>query len=312
MPARGSWGKGKLALEEARVELRRSQRYSYQRRERDNEGHYRWSHTSDVEHTAIETVRLLGTGELAAGQFFEHYLSFILPEDAAPSGDAGLLDTGWSLQLILNRRRAIDVNAGTSFQVLAPAAQSSARIATQARSSTADRCAVLPEIPSRDIQAGATIAGTIIVFARQPVEARQVRVELVRVEATEPRAVSSPTRGRNDSTTVVKQTIATGGTLPVGTPWGFPFTLTVPPDAHPTAFTATRNGAVAPARHRRPQPRGRLFGRDRDQYLQWPVAIVTATTIAEREAHSGTRHCSARAAGRRWTLKSPPKRRRNA
>lgn len=120
---------------------------------------------------------------------------------------------------------------------MAPAAQSSARIATQARSSTADRCAVLPEIPSRDIQAGATIAGTIIVFARQPAEARQVRVELVRVEATEPRAVSSPTRGRNDSTTVVKQTIATGGTLPVGTPWGFPFTLTVPPDAHPTAFT---------------------------------------------------------------------------
>ena len=231
------WGKGKLAIEEARVELRRSQRYAYQRRERDNDGHYRWSQTSDVEHTAVETVRLLGAGELADGQFFEHYLSFTLPEHAAPSGDASLLDTGWSLQLILNRRRAIDVNAGTSFQVLAPAAQSSARIATQARSGTADRCAVLPEIPYRDIQVGMTIAGTIIVFARQPVEARQVRVELVRVETTEPRSVSSPTRGRNDSTTVVKQTIAAGGALPVGTPWGFPFTLTVPPDAHPTAFT---------------------------------------------------------------------------
>lgn len=229
--------KGNLAIEEARVELRRSQRYAYQRRERDNDGHYRWSHTTDVEHTAVETVRILGAGELTDGQFFEYYLSFTLPEHAAPSGDASLLDTGWSLQLILNRRRAIDVNAGTSFQVLAPAAQSSARIATQARSSTADRCAVLPEIPCRDIQAGATIAGTIIVFARQPVEARQVRVELVRIEQTEPRSISSPTRGRNDSTTVVKQTIAAGGALPVGTPWGFPFTLTVPADAHPTAFT---------------------------------------------------------------------------
>lgn len=230
-------GKGTLAIEEARVELRRSQRYSYQRRERDNEGRYRWSSTSDVEHTAVETVRILGAGELADGQFFEQYLSFTLPDHAAPSGDASLLDTGWSLQLILNRRRAIDVNAGTSFQVLAPAAQSSARIATQARSSTADRCAVLPELPYRDIQVGATITGTIIVFARQSVEARQVRVELVRVEETEPRSSSSPTRGRNDSTTVVKQTIAAGGAFPVGAPWGFPFTLTIPADAHPTAFT---------------------------------------------------------------------------
>lgn len=232
------WGKGDLQIEEARIELQRHQKFDYKRRERDSDGRQHWSSVSGTESTTIATARVLGPGHLADGQFFEQFHSFPLLDSLEPSGKASLLSTSWSLDLILDRRRAIDITSSASFTILAPAAQNSARTATKPRSRSAAVCAVVPQIATRDHQVGATIAGTLVVFAQYPAEARAIRVELVRIEQTEPPSRSEPTRGEQNSTTVVKQQIAAGGALPVGVPWGFPFTLSVPPDAHPTSFTA--------------------------------------------------------------------------
>ena len=232
------WGKGDLALEEARVELRENQHYNYERRTRDDDGRYRWSSESTSEQDTIAAEQLFGAGRLTTGQFFEYYVSFNLPVNAAPSGETGLLRTSWQVALILNRHRALDVNTSAAITILAPGGQSAARIASGARCRSAKSCAVLPHLPKRDIRVGSTIAGTIIVFARQPVRARQVRVELVRIEETVAPNRSDSTRSVTDSTTVVRQPIAGGGDFPLHTPWGFPFALAVPPDLHPTAFTS--------------------------------------------------------------------------
>ena len=232
------WGQGDLAIEEARVELQRHQKFAYERRKRNDDGRYYWSSTSETAHSTLATERILGPGQLANGQFFEQFVSFRLLDSLEPSGRASLLSTSWSVELILNRRRAIDITGAAKFTILAPAAQNSARIATRPRSRSATVCAVLPQIVARDLQVGATVTGTLVVFARQPAEARSVRIELVRIEKTDPPHRSDPTRGEHSSTVVVKQQIAAGGALPVGVPWGFPFAITLPPDLHPTSFTA--------------------------------------------------------------------------
>src|SRR5690349_13236515 len=117
------WGQGDLAIEEARIELQRHQKFDYKRRERDSEGRYRWSSTSDTEHTTLATERILGPGQLANGQFFEHFVSFQLLDSLEPSGRASLLSTSWSLELILNRRRALDITDAAKFTLLVPTTQ---------------------------------------------------------------------------------------------------------------------------------------------------------------------------------------------
>ena len=232
------WGEGMVAIQGARIELRRSQRSAYELRKRDNDGRHYWSRERTTEHAAVVTEQVLGAGELHDEQFIERYITMQLPASAPPTGSASLLDTGWSVQLILDRRRALDISDSATITVLAPAAQSSERIATGTRSDAATICAVLPQLATRDLHAGSPYQGLLTVLARQPVEASGIRIELVRIETTVAPHRTDPTRDSSDSTTVIKQSIAAGGTLPVGTPWGFPFTIQLPPDLHPTVFTA--------------------------------------------------------------------------
>jgi hypothetical protein len=232
------WGQGALEIQEARIELRLSQRYSYERYERDSDGRGRWSRERTVEHTAEVIERLSGPTTLQEDQFIERYVTLQLPASAPPTGSTSLLDTGWSVQLILDRRRAIDISGSAAITVLAPAAQASGRIATTPRSDSAAVCAVLPQVETRDLHAGSAYQGAVSVLVRQQAEARGIRIELVRVETSVSPHRTDPTRDCHDTTTVVSQSIAAGGTLPVGTPWIFPFTMQLPPDLHPTAFTS--------------------------------------------------------------------------
>ena len=231
------WGQGALAIQEARIELRLSQRYSYERYARDSDGRRWWSRERTVEHRAEATERLSGPTELQDDQFIERYVTLQLPASAPPTGSASLLDTGWSVQLTLDRRRALDISASATITVLAPATQASGRIAAAAHSASAAVCAVLPQLETRDLHAGSAYRGALSILARQPAEARGVRVELVRIETSVSPQRTETTRDCHDTTTIVSQSIAAGGTLPVGTPWGFPFTMQLPPDLHPTAFT---------------------------------------------------------------------------
>jgi hypothetical protein len=77
----------------------------------------------------------------------------------------------------------------------------------------------------------------MIVHARRAIEARGLRVELERVEQTTP-TQSSSVRGRNDTTTVLKQPVAGGGKLPFDAPMSVPFALPIPAGLSPTTYAA--------------------------------------------------------------------------
>lgn len=231
------WGTGDLAIEEARVELRRSQRYAYERRVRDSDGDYRWDRTVTTEHTVCGVARILDKGLVQKGAYIEEFVAFRLPESADPTGNAGLLDTGWNLQIVLNRRLAIDITATAGIVVLAPAALYAGRIGTGWRGHQADECAVEIQIPDRNVPVGVLLEGTMLVRARRAVEPRSMRIELLRVEETEGGPGGHATRGRSDSTTVLAQQIAGAGSLPFDTPCAFTFAVPISRDLPPTTFT---------------------------------------------------------------------------
>lgn len=231
-------GEGELALQEVRVELRRLQRYAYQRRERNSNGRYHWDNERRTDELVCDVRRILDAGTLQEGMVVEQIVSLRLPSTAEGSGNGGLLDTSWEVHLVLNRRMAIDVTATAAIVVLSPAALFAGRIAADWRGNQPGECSVAFQLPTRQVRLGSVLGGTLIVHARQAVEARGLRVELQRVEMTVPGSSSYQTRGRNDDTTVLKQQIAPGGTLPFDSPIMVPFELPIPEGLPPTTFAA--------------------------------------------------------------------------
>lgn len=229
---------GDLELQEVRVELRRLQRYSYQQRVRNSNGHYHWETETLTDELVCDVRRILDAGTLQEGMVVEQIVSLRLPATAEGSGNGGLLDTTWDVNLVLNRQMAIDVTASANIVVLSPAALFAERIATDWRGNQPDVCSVAFQVPTRQVRLGSLLQGTLIIHARQAVEARSLRVELQRVEATMPGPSSYETSGRNDDTTVLKQQIAGSGTLPFDTPVMVQFGLAIPEGLPPTTFTA--------------------------------------------------------------------------
>lgn len=231
-------GGGTLELQEIRVELRRLQRYAYQKRERNNDGHYHWSNERRTDELVCDSRRIAEAGVLQDGMVIEQVVSLRLPSSAEGSGSADLLDTTWDVHLVLNRKMAIDVSATTGIAVLAPAALFAGRIADGWRGNEPGKCSVAFQLPTRQVRAGGVLQGAMIVQAQQAIEARSLRVELQRVEMTTPGYSSSTVRGRNDTTTVIEQPLAGGGQLPFGAPVSIPFALPIPAALAPTTFAA--------------------------------------------------------------------------
>jgi hypothetical protein len=231
-------GGGELELQEIRVALRRLQRYSYHKRERNSKGRYHWSMVTETDELLCDVRRITEAFTLQDGVVIEQEVALRLPTTAEGTGTGNLLDTTWDVQLVLNRRMAIDVTATTQIVVLTPAALFADRIADQWRGDEPDVCTVAFQLPSRQVRAGSVLHGALIVHARQAVEARRLRVELQRVEQTMPGRTHSQTRGRSDTTTVQQQQVADGGQLPFDAPQTIPFALPIPPELAPTAFTA--------------------------------------------------------------------------
>jgi FHA domain len=231
-------GGGALELQEIRVELRRLQRYSFQSRERDSKGHSYTSYGSQTDELVCDTRRIFEAGTLQEGMVIEQVVALRLPSSAEGSGNAGLLDTAWDVHLVLNRQKAIDVSATTQIVVLTPAALFAGRIADGWRGNQPAECAVAFQLPTRQVRAGGVLQGALIIHARKAIEARSLRVELARVEKTIPASTYASVSGRDDTTTVVKQPVAQGGTLPFDAPVTVPFTLPIPAAVPPTTFAA--------------------------------------------------------------------------
>lgn len=231
-------GSGDLELQEIRVELRRLQRYALQKRERNSNGNYTWSNSRQTDELICDVRRLAEAMTLQEEMVIEQIVSLRLPATAEGTGSADLLDTTWDVNLVLNRRMAIDVTATAQITVLSPAALFAGRIADQWRGNEPDECAVAFQLPSRQVRAGGMLQGTLIVHARRQIEARRLRVELQRVETTVPGYSSSQVRGRNDATTVLQQPVAEGSKLPFDAPMSVPFSLHVPQALAPTTFAA--------------------------------------------------------------------------
>jgi hypothetical protein len=117
-------------------------------------------------------VRVLEAGTLREGRIVEQIVSLRLPSTAEGSGNGNLLDTIWDVNLVLNRSMAIDVTASANIVVLSPAALFAGRIATDWRGNEPDVCSVAFQVPTRQVRLSSLLQGTLIIHARQAVEAR--------------------------------------------------------------------------------------------------------------------------------------------
>lgn len=234
-------GTGSLALQGVRVELRRIRRFAYEQRVRGKNG-YRWVKHWSTDTRIVGAIPLLSGGNLEEGMVIEQVVTFQLPPDAAPTSQGSLLGTTWDVHLVLDRHLTFDVNATAAIALLAPASHAAGRISTAWQGNAPEQCSVAFQLPDRVIQTGNTLAGTLIVRAREAVKLRGLRLELVRTEMTPGNPAFQKTRGCTASTSVLTLPVGPSGTIPANSPVQVPFALPLPPNLSPTTFTS--NGTI--------------------------------------------------------------------
>jgi hypothetical protein len=219
-----------LAVEEGRVELIATNRYTYRDRDRDRDGDRTSRQVTTSEDEVAAVARFLEAGTIAPGAT-EHEAALPLPAAAPPTGTGEIAAVAWKVRAALGVPRANDPDAETPIAVLAPAAAHADRAARPAEESDPLAFALAFELPPRSVRAGQAIAGTLRLEPREEIELREVRVELVRREEV--------ARGDGNTAETVVETARVEGEarLAGGEARSYPFAVTVTADACPCLQT---------------------------------------------------------------------------
>ena len=224
-------GEDELQIEEGRVELIVTNRYTYRDETRDSDGDRTIRRVTTAGDTVVAVQRFLEAGTIEPGSTAEQTLTILLPAGVPATGTGEITAVAWKVRAALNVKRAGDPDAEFPITILAPAATHADRAARQPESDAALAANLAFEVPTRSLRAGTAIEGTFQVTPHDAIDAQEVRVELVRREEVR--------RGEGLTEETVIASAAFGGDarLHPGQAREFPFALAVPPDACPTLDT---------------------------------------------------------------------------
>jgi Arrestin (or S-antigen), C-terminal domain len=219
-----------LEIEEGRAELVYENEYSYREQYRNSDGSVEVSEPTTTDRLVHTTEPFLQPGAVATGAGHEYTVALKLPDDAIASGEGEITKVRWKVKAILSRRRANDPDAHTVFTVLSP--PDAYAPSTEAGVDANDDCDLdLHLTGSRDVRPGDTVAGTLIVTPRSALDAKEVRVELVRHEDV-------PRDNGNEEYAVLASTVVTENPeLTTAVPREYPFELPLPGGMCPSLET---------------------------------------------------------------------------
>jgi hypothetical protein len=211
--------------------------------------YYQTRHRTDRE-TAAE-CRVALQGKIGAGETPEITLSLEVPRSSMYPGSGGdrIIVSQWAVQALLGIPKSVDASAECSIRVLTPRALHEGRAThgatrdvrvhesgvidwTKKAVSGAkqdDSLEIDIEIEEPNVAAaGDRLAGTVVIRARETVEADEIRVELRRHEEVRIH------EGMHDLRTAARQDLAPSTTLAAGGQMELPFELDVPESISPT------------------------------------------------------------------------------
>ncbi len=221
-------GRAETRIEQGWVGLVATHRYTY--------GEYRWSGQSRYlarvrarDRAVADSSRFLDARTLWPGSHVERTIALTLPRTAPPTGTGAITSLAWKVRAVVAVRRSNDPEVETPIIVLAPASAHADRIgrAVWLNAPAEELVQASFELATRSLQPGEEIAGRLQLTPRREIEARAVRVELVRREEV------SRGEGMVEEEVERSARLPLDGPLAAGADQSFDFTLPVPADACP-------------------------------------------------------------------------------
>jgi hypothetical protein len=217
-----------LEVEEGRLELVYENEYTYRTRRYSFLLRMSSVRSETVTDVVVEDgVRFLDAGSLTADTPYEHTATLTVPATAAPSAEGEITSVRWWAIATLARRRGRDVRGSAELLVLSePQLDLDPAVVA-----THGDCELSFELDRDDFGPGEVADGTLVATALRACAAREVRVELVRVEEV-PRD-----EGNAVEVTVSEAILDEAVELTPDTPREWPFRLALPEVVVPSLRT---------------------------------------------------------------------------
>ena len=217
-------GKEAIAVNEGRVELLCENEYTYKqlRHHRDCDFYTTTEKKRTTDRIKTDVRRFLEGGRITPGSLTEHRLSLRLPANVPPSARGGITKVEWKIKAIFVIPGALDIAEEVPITVLSQAP--SVPLVGGSVGEFSGECGMELVLPAVSFGPAERIEGKLTVTPREGMEARALRVELVRREIV--------TRGVGNKKEMVeaRENLAENLDLVAWIPQEHLFSLTLPED----------------------------------------------------------------------------------
>jgi hypothetical protein len=208
-------------VREVRAGLVLQHRYQIIDRTRDSDGDYSDTHQWRARETWVGRELLATEGARSANG--TQSVAWQIPPDAAASCDGDIVKVAWVVKVTVDRAMARDQNEEVPLRVVTPRPGQYTQSSDFGEMNTGSGVAMRFSLPSLELIEGETLQGRLTVEPSQSIDAREIRVELVRSERVNP-----GNRAHVKQKAIQKIQVA-GSTKPVpGQPVAYDFALPVP------------------------------------------------------------------------------------
>jgi hypothetical protein len=226
--ATGKGGK----VREVRAGLVRKDRYQAIERRRDSDGDWRDYEVWKERETWVTREALANEGALAAGADEAYRFEWQIPHDAAPSCAGKIVQITWLVKVTVDRAMARDQNEELEIGIVAPPPGEHVQPGEYGEMNANAGVVMRLDLPTLELVEGDAVRGRLLVEPSQSIDAREVRVELVRDERVVP-----GDRVHVEQVEAARVQVAQSPKLTPGTPVAYDFELVVPETACPTHDT---------------------------------------------------------------------------
>jgi len=190
-----------------------------------------WSNSNEWRTNEVWVTRevLAAEGAIAADFSEARAIEWAIPADAIPTCAGEIVQVTWSVKLTADRALARDQNEEVELRVVVPPTGEYAQPGEGGEMNTNSGVAMRLDVPTLELIEGGTLQGRLIVEPSQSIDAREIRVELIRDERVH---VGDAVHAKQIS--VEKVRVAESPKLVPGTPLTLDFELPIPATGTPS------------------------------------------------------------------------------
>jgi len=219
-------GKG-MKMRQVHAGLVHSERYQYKDEDSDGDVMSYW--TTDEQYVTKEI--LLGEGTIEPGFSQTFNFSWQFPQEAPPPTDGKITQSRWLVKASVDRKLRGDVNEEIELPIIVPPPGQFVQPGEYGESSNPAEAHMQLWLPKLEWLEGETIQGKLRIQSHADFNVREIRAELMRLEAV-PRD-----EGNSSVTLVTKEKLAEAMHFAAHQSHELPFALTIPQQSCPTANT---------------------------------------------------------------------------